>query len=75
MAYCKLSNFERLQQKTIGKRLDGAAEGAAGFTKTKCSRPGLLSPREQEVRDSNDELMYLTVYRKHAREVVRRLAA
>ncbi|HEY0155631.1 MAG TPA: hypothetical protein VGB92_26830 [Longimicrobium sp.] len=47
---------------------------------TAAQKPGytivkLTKSRWWEVRDPNDELVCLTVYRKGAREVVRRLAA
>ncbi len=51
---------------------DSAAAAAAkpGYTIVKQTKS-----RWWEVRDPNDELVCLTVYRKGAREVVRRLAA
>ena len=47
-----------------------AATQPAGYTYRKKK-----DTRWWEVRDSNDELVCLTVYRRGAREVVRRLAA
>jgi hypothetical protein len=47
-----------------------AASEKPGYTIVKQTKS-----RWWEVRDPNDELVCLTVYRKGAREVVRRLAA
>jgi hypothetical protein len=47
----------------------------AAAAKPACTIVKQTKSRWWEVRDPNDELVCLTVYRKGAREVVRRLAA